>query len=414
MTPRRFGMVTTFYPPYNFGGDGILVERLVHALAADGHEVHVVHDRDAFELLSGETADLPERPRDRVTVHTIRRPASARRELLLSHQLGRPMGAHKTIGALLARERFDVVHFHNVSLLGGPGVLRHGTGVTLCTMHDYWFVCAMHVLWRDDREACQQRRCLSCTLRGRRPPQLWRYTGSVARAARHVDAFIAPSRAACELQARNGFPAPVHYIPDFLPREPYPAEQTGPVHPRPYFLFAGRLEKIKGVQNLIDAVRTQRAADVLIAGAGPFEPELRAAASGLDHVHFLGRLEFATLRRYYAQAIAAVVPSLCYETFGFPVIEAWASGTPVIVHDIGALPELVHGGGGGLIYRSAAELMDALDRLRTDITLRNELGQRGYQRYLAEYSEAPHLRRYYTLIDTIERSRASNPRARTR
>jgi glycosyltransferase involved in cell wall biosynthesis len=407
MTPRRFCMVTTFYPPYNFGGDGILVERLAHALAADGHEVHVVHDRDAFELVSGTTDDLPRPPRDGVTVHTIRRPRSARAELLLSHQLGRPSGAHKTIAEMLDRERFDVVHFHNVSLLGGPGLLRHGSGVTLCTMHDYWFVCGMHVLWRDDREACEKRRCLSCTLRGGKPPQLWRYTGSVARAARHVDAFIAPSRAACDLQARNGFPAPVECLPDFLPRQPLAEEGPVPVHPRPYFLFAGRLEKIKGAQNLIDAFRTERAADLVIAGTGPFEAELRAAAAGLPHVHFLGRLEFEALRRFYRQAIAVVVPSLCYETFGFPVIEAWASGTPVIVHDIGALPELVNEGGGGLIYRSGVELANALSRLRTDTTLRNELGGRGYERYLAEYCEEPHLRRYYALIERIERSRVA-------
>jgi hypothetical protein len=43
-------MVTTFYPPYTFGADGVFADRLANALAGDGHQVHVVHDRDAYEL----------------------------------------------------------------------------------------------------------------------------------------------------------------------------------------------------------------------------------------------------------------------------------------------------------------------------------------------------------------------------
>ena len=47
----RFAMITTFYPPYNFGGDGAFVRRLSHALAGRGHAVEVIHDADAFRIL---------------------------------------------------------------------------------------------------------------------------------------------------------------------------------------------------------------------------------------------------------------------------------------------------------------------------------------------------------------------------
>ncbi len=46
--PLRICMVTTFYPPYNFGGDGIVVERLAAELADRGHHVEVIHCVDAF------------------------------------------------------------------------------------------------------------------------------------------------------------------------------------------------------------------------------------------------------------------------------------------------------------------------------------------------------------------------------
>ena len=50
--PLRFAFLTTFYPPYNFGGDGIGIERLAHGLVRAGHEVTVIHDADAYETLA--------------------------------------------------------------------------------------------------------------------------------------------------------------------------------------------------------------------------------------------------------------------------------------------------------------------------------------------------------------------------
>lgn len=51
--PLRFCMITTFYPPYNFGGDGIFVQQLSQELARRGHHVEVVHCADAYRLLAG-------------------------------------------------------------------------------------------------------------------------------------------------------------------------------------------------------------------------------------------------------------------------------------------------------------------------------------------------------------------------
>jgi len=48
--PLRFCMITTFYPPYNLGGDGIFVQRLSNALARRGHTVDVIHCIDAYRL----------------------------------------------------------------------------------------------------------------------------------------------------------------------------------------------------------------------------------------------------------------------------------------------------------------------------------------------------------------------------
>ena len=57
--PLRFCMVTTFYPPYNFGGDGIAVRRLATALAERGHHVEVAHCVDSYDMLRPPGVPMP-------------------------------------------------------------------------------------------------------------------------------------------------------------------------------------------------------------------------------------------------------------------------------------------------------------------------------------------------------------------
>ncbi len=403
-------MVTTFYPPYNFGGDGIYVYRLTQALARRGHEVHVIYDPDAFALLS----DHQPRPAAPTSANITHHPLTSRSagpvDLFLSHQLGRPVARRAQLKTILDKSGFDVIHFHNVSLLGGPHVLTYGRAIKLCSMHDYWFVCPMHVLWRFDREACTRRTCLTCTLHGRRPPQWWRYNGNLAGAIRHVDAFIAPSHFSRDIHAAHGFPAPIHPIPHFLLDSEVSTWLEQPEeyrHPRPYFLFVGRLEKIKGVQLLLDIFRHYDKADLLIAGAGAYEVELRQLAHGLEHVHFLGLLDHGQLRGLYGRAIATLVPSLCYESFGWATLESFVTRTPVIVSHLGALPEVVQRGGGGLVYGTADELLAALEQLRTQPERRDQLGQQGYESYTKYYTEEQHIEMYYNLIAELQATRRS-------
>src|SRR4030095_7550903 len=113
--------------------------------------------------------------------------------------------------------RFDVVNFHNVSLVGGPGLLRYGSGIKLYMAHEHWLVCPTHVLWRHNRELCTGRQCFRCSLRHRRPPQFWRYSSLLERKIRHIDAFISPSQFSADKHREFGFPKPLEVIPYFLP-----------------------------------------------------------------------------------------------------------------------------------------------------------------------------------------------------
>lgn len=399
--PLSFCMVTTFYPPHHFGGDAMHAYRLANALARHGHAVTVLYSEDAYRALGGrERADVfPHEPG--VTLKPMRTafPVAA---ATATYVTGRPVVYTSQLDAAF-RQEYDVVHFHNVTLAGGPGVLRYGGGVKLYTTSEHWLVCPMHVLFRYGREPCVEPHCLRCTLAFRRPPQLWRYTGLLEREVGEIDLFLAPSRFTLEAHRARGFSRPMRHLPHFLAEQDVSANGAEPPD-RPYALFVGRLERLKGAHVLIDAFRGYRSLDLLVAGDGEERGELERRAAGLDHVRFLGHVPQQELDALYRGATAVVVPSVGYEVFGLVVLEAFARGTPVIVHDLGALPELVADSGGGLVYRTPAELVEAIERLRTDTTYRDELGAKGRDAWRRLWSEERHLEGYF---DAIEEARGN-------
>lgn len=417
MEPLRFCMITTFYPPYAFGGDAVFVYRLANLLARRGHEVDVIHCIDSYRALArsrddqdvaGAASGYPNEPG--VTLHGLTSGVGTLSPLA-THQTGYPLFKGGKIRRILAAKQFDVTHFHNVSLIGGPMLLRYGDGIKLYTMHEHWLVCPTHVLFKDNREACTQRNCFRCTLAHRRPPQLWRYTGMLQRALQHVDAFIAVSEFSLRRHRADGLEIPMVHIPYCLGATAEPsAAPTGQdqfqLPSRPFFLFVGRLEKLKGLQTVIPLFREGASprgagADLVIAGEGDYGGELRKLAAGCDRIHFLGRLSPSRLKDLYARAIALVVPSITYETFGQVIIEAHAARTPVIVRDLGPLPEIVAESGGGLVFRDDTELLAAMEKLRTDRLLRDRLGEAGYRAYCSRWTEEAHLARYLGLIEEL-------------
>src|SRR5206468_9139305 len=111
--PLKFCMLTTFYPPHNFGGDGINIQGLARALVRRGHAVTVVHDVDAYNALhrGAEPPAAPEPPG--LTVHRLRSGWGAVSPLL-TQQLGRPIINGRRIRRILADGDFDVINYHNV------------------------------------------------------------------------------------------------------------------------------------------------------------------------------------------------------------------------------------------------------------------------------------------------------------
>ena len=133
-------MVSTFYPPYNFGGDGMHIYRLSNELARRGHSVDVFHCEDAFLLLNKDkpTADFPNHPQ--VKVHGLKSRAGFLSPLL-TQQTGVPFFKNELKNALETND-YDVIHYHNMSLIGITA-LSYGSAIKLYTTHEHWLICPM-------------------------------------------------------------------------------------------------------------------------------------------------------------------------------------------------------------------------------------------------------------------------------
>ncbi|MEO5579906.1 MAG: glycosyltransferase family 4 protein [Gemmatimonadaceae bacterium] len=406
----RFCFPTTFYPPFSFGGDAVGVQRLARALVRRGHQVTVVHDLDAYHTLHDGPRPTAPAADDGVEVIALES-GVAPLSVLLTQQTGRPTLNARRLGEILGDGKFDVINFHNASLVGGPGLLSYGGATTRIYMaHEHWLVCPTHVLWRHNREVCDRRECFRCQLHYRRPPQLWRSNGYLDQQLRHVHAFIAMSEFSRDKHYEFGFPQKMEVMPYFLSDpdptpSPTPAHATdsAPPHDRPYFLFVGRLEKIKGLEQVIPLFRHYDAADLLIAGDGNYSDQLRALAAGNERVTFLGRVPLEELKRYYHHAIATVVPSVCFETFGIIIIESFKERTPVIARRLGPFPEIMEQSDGGELFDTDAELLSAMHRLQTEPAYRERKACNAHRAYVERWSERAVIPQY---LDIVARARA--------
>lgn len=419
--PLRFCMITTFYPPYNFGGDGIYVHALANELGRRGHHIDVIHCRDAYRSLAGRDPAKSYADHANVRVHRL---SSSYGFLspLATQQTGFPLFKSARIRQIL-EQPFDVIHYHNISLIGGPKVLEYGRGIKLLTMHDYWLVCPTHALFRFNRAPCTKPFCFLCTLVYKRPPQWWRYSSLLKTAIKNVDAFIAPSLTSQRKHEQMGLNGRIVHIPNFVPCREIGAPTSGQSNGRPpperYFLFVGRLEKLKGLQAIIPIFRDYKKAQLWIAGTGSEEHSLRQMAEGSTNIRFLGYQSGAPLQALYREAVALVYPSANFQV-GVPkstvtsgqgaplvIMEAFSQQTPVITSKGGTIPALVEQSGGGLVYSTEEELVRAMDQLLSDSSYRRELGSGGYDAYRRNWTAEAHLERYFALIDEIATSRST-------
>jgi glycosyltransferase involved in cell wall biosynthesis len=226
----------------------------------------------------------------------------------------------------------------------------------------------------------------------------------MANAIKHVDLFLSPDRHTIG-KHHEQFPGMrITHMPHFVPQVEL-ADQSDSVPP--YFLFVGRLEKLKGLQKVIPLFRTYPRAQLWIAGTGDYGEDLRAVAQDSPNIRFLGFRSGKELQELYRQAVAVIVPSINFEVAPpLVVMEGYRQQTPALVLNLGSMPEIIEdSGGAGFVYNTIEELTGQLDQLCASRALRDELGMRGYRAFQTQWTADAHLATYFGLIGDIAKRR---------
>jgi phosphatidylinositol alpha-mannosyltransferase len=252
------------------------------------------------------------------------------------------------IRAMLRKERFDVLHFHEpfvpfLSLF----LLRESTSVNVATFHAYAGFSPSYEFGRRFLGGYAER------LHGRI---------AVSAAARHfIDRY---------------FPGDYKVIPNgvdtprFERAVPIARWQDGTRN----LLFVGRHEPRKGLLDLLKAYRTLRKGGydcrLLVVGGGPQEREARryVATRRLGGVEFLGRVSDAEKAQLFRTADVYVSPATGGESFGIVLLEAMAAGAPIVCSDIHGYKGVVRRGREALLVppRRPKALAGAIARILDD------------------------------------------------
>ena len=264
--------------------------------------------------------------------------------------------------AILERERFDVLHYHEpfvpfLSLV----TLTLSTSVNVGTFHAFGGLSISYEF-------------------GKR--MLGHYAGK-------LHGRIAVSPAARHFISRY-FPGEYKIVPNGV--EPGRYQRAVPIARYrdgvPNILFVGRMEPRKGLIHLLRAFRKLQRdgvrARLLLVGTGPGEREARryVLTRQLDDVEFLGRVSEAQKAQLFKTADIYVSPATGRESFGIVLLEAMSAGAPIICSDIHGYRGVVRRERDGILVEpgNADALAASIRRLIDDPQLRAQLSRAGEER----------------------------------
>lgn len=309
---------------------------------------------------------------------------------------------------LLADERPDVVHVHNIH---NTGVLQACLNAvpTVLHGHDYRYLCPASSFYFRGKEAVCERTCgpmcFAATVRGRcmslRPPYAWNYYHRVKFVAAQAPSFamaIANSRYMGDRFEQAGFSRDrVSVLPYFCPIEPL--DRTRPLPDRPTILFIGRARPTKGYRYFVEALG-RLPVDVQGIMVGDFSTESSASVRQLaakwacsDRLELRPWAAREAIHDVYHEATVVVVPSVWAEPLGIVGLESLACGVPVVASDVGGVREwLIDGKTGRLV---PAKDSSAIARVVTEILGSPDqgraLGQNGCHLIRTRFSTHDHV-----------------------
>jgi glycosyltransferase involved in cell wall biosynthesis len=319
----RLALIATLLPADTRGGAEAYVDTVARSLS-ERHDVVVLTGSRAPEIDGIPTLRLPRLPLLRRTAPFAGRALWHALDQWLPH-------VHRSVVRELRRLDPDLVLTHNPQGLSAAVFTAIAdVGVPhVHTAHDLNLICARTTMTRGG-EFCGGR-CAGCvvqrTIRG-------------AALRRNVAKLIGVSRYVCERHVREGIVPREKAVTVPLGAEPGTARLRRLGGDEVRLGFIGSLAPHKGILTLLEALRrTAEPWRLFVAGSGPAEAEVVAAARRDRRIEFLGHVSGERKEAFFDELDLIVIPSEWEEPATFVAMEAAVRGIPAVVSHRGGLPE---------------------------------------------------------------------------
>lgn len=277
--------------------------------------------------------------------------------------------AKNNLKKLLNSVKIDIAHLHNYGLYLTPSilpVLKEQNIPIVWTLHDYGLICPAVSFVSNGNicEACKGGKFYNCTLKKCKKnsyqaslvASIQSYFYNIWNIDKYINYYICPSEFLRQKFIEFGYNAN-KLIKIFNPydieslninTDSYASSHIN------YILYVGRLELIKGVRTLIDAMKNIHNTKLIVIGDGTQADYFKTYVSDnhIDNIIFMGQLKKEEVIQFIKNSKFAICPSECYENLPYSIVEAMIMGKPVIGARIGGIPELIIDGKTGLTFES--------------------------------------------------------------
>lgn len=292
----------------------------------------------------------------------------------------------REVKKLIKEYQIDIVHVHNTLTMVSPSVFYAAFSChvpIVQTLHNFRMLCPAGSFFRDNVicEECVQGG-LKCAVKHKcyRNSKLQSFVSAAVLKVHRVLGTYRKVNFICLTEFnRNKLLAlgdivdakKIFIKPNFTFAEGI--EPSNVPEQEEYYLFAGRVEALKGVDIAIKAFEQIPDRKLYIAGTGPMMDEMQAYVNehNIQNVKFLGYLQKEDMTEKFYHAKAVIMTSQCYEAFAMTIAEAYSYGVPVIAGRVGNMEGMVQEGVTGVkfTYNSSSDLaekvkeFEKLDRL---------------------------------------------------
>jgi glycosyltransferase involved in cell wall biosynthesis len=326
--------------------------------------------------------------------------------------------ARAKFSLLLDRFQPDIIHLHNIHAQITPSIIfeakKRGLPV-VWTLHDHKLLCPnSHYLIDSTGQICEAcgsgkyyqpilKRCKKGSLSASFMAGLEAYAHRAMHVREKVNLFLVPSQFLEGNLIKYGFPKEkCMHLPLFIPDDGFINNSQGFDS---YFLFFGRIDKIKGITTLLEAAHQSPETRIILAGRAD-QSFLKSLGTFPSNVEFVGMKTGQELRQLISGALAVVLPSICYENQPFSILEAFAAGKPVIASNLGGNTELLSGGERGLLFSpgNVSELGAAMKWMLQNPELVKRFGNNAFAYASLNHSSDHH----YAVLKQVYKSLINN------